>query len=102
MEAVARRAGVGKSALYRRWSSKRAMVLAVTTELSLELVADLPDTGTLRGDLLGVLRAVADWLTHPRFARILPDLIAQATRDETLARALAESIGEPRATAAAR
>ncbi|WP_413104427.1 TetR/AcrR family transcriptional regulator [Streptomyces sp. Inha503] len=95
MEAVAKRAGVGKSALYRRWPSKQRMVIAVVSELSIALV-ELPDTGTLRGDVLAGLRAVADWLTHPRFSRILPDLIAEAQRDEELSRALAHCIGEPR------
>ncbi|WP_413805727.1 TetR/AcrR family transcriptional regulator [Streptomyces sp. OE57] len=95
MEAVAKRAGVGKSALYRRWPSKQRMVIAVVSELSVALV-ELPDTGTLRGDVLAGLRAVADWLTHPRFSRILPDLIAEAQRDEELSQALARCIGEPR------
>ncbi|KAK1177667.1 TetR/AcrR family transcriptional regulator [Streptomyces sp. NBS 14/10] len=95
MEAVAKRAGVGKSALYRRWPSKQAMIIAVTSELSVEL-AEAPDTGSLRGDVLAMLGAVADWLTHPRFSRIFPDLIAEANRDPELAQALARSIGEPR------
>ncbi|AGP53138.1 TetR/AcrR family transcriptional regulator [Streptomyces rapamycinicus] len=95
MEAVAKRAGVGKSALYRRWPSKQRMVIAVVSELSVALV-ELPDTGSLRGDVLAGLRAVADWLTHPRFSRILPDLIAEAQRDQELSQALARCIGEPR------
>ncbi|MCQ8188332.1 TetR/AcrR family transcriptional regulator [Streptomyces rugosispiralis] len=95
MEAVAKRAGVGKSALYRRWPSKQRMVIAVVSELSVALV-ELPDAGSLRGDVLAGLRAVADWLTHPRFSRILPDLIAEAQRDEELSQALARCVGEPR------
>ncbi|MCQ8834132.1 TetR/AcrR family transcriptional regulator [Streptomyces malaysiensis] len=95
MEAVAKRAGVGKSALYRRWPSKQRMVIAVVSEPTVAL-ADPPDTGSLRGDVLAALHAVADWLTHPRFSRILPDLIAEAQRDDELRRALALRIGEPR------
>ena len=50
MEAVARRAGVGKASLYLRWSSKEALLTdAVTWRLA--GVADV-DTGTLRGDLV--------------------------------------------------
>jgi AcrR family transcriptional regulator len=50
MEAVARRAGVGKASLYLRWSSKEALLTdAVTWRLA--RVADV-DTGTLRGDLI--------------------------------------------------
>ncbi|BBJ39095.1 TetR/AcrR family transcriptional regulator [Streptomyces antimycoticus] len=95
MEAVAKRAGVGKSALYRRWPSRQRMVIAVVSELSVAL-AEEPDTGSLRGDVLAALHQVADWLTHPRFSRILPDLIAEAQRDEELFQALARCIGEPR------
>ncbi len=79
MEAVAKRAGVGKSALYRRWKSKDEMIAAVVVEFSVSR-AELQDTGSLRGDLLLTLRAVQDWLTHPLFARILPDLIAEGAR----------------------
>jgi AcrR family transcriptional regulator len=92
MEAVARRAGVGKSALYRRWPSKQEMVMAVLADFSLEL-ATAPDTGSLRGDLLGLLRALMDWLTHPRFSRILPDLAAEGVRNPDVAEAVRAAIG---------
>ncbi|MGO1054614.1 TetR/AcrR family transcriptional regulator [Crossiella sp. CA198] len=95
MEAVAKRAGVGKSALYRRWPTKQDMVLAVVAELSVPMAA-APDTGSLRGDLLAALSAVRDWLTHPRFARIVPDLIAESARRPELGAAMAELLGEPR------
>ncbi|MFD7504333.1 TetR/AcrR family transcriptional regulator [Streptomyces sp. NPDC059850] len=95
MEAVAKRAGVGKSALYRRWPSKQQMVIDIASELSVAMV-DLPDSGSLRGDVLAALRAVADWLTHPQFSRVLPDLFAEARRDEALSQALAVGIGAPR------
>jgi AcrR family transcriptional regulator len=49
MEAVARRAGVGKASLYLRWTSKEAL-LADAVTLRMSVVADV-DTGTLRGDL---------------------------------------------------
>lgn len=54
MEAVARRAGVGKASLYLRWSSKEAL-LTDAVAMRMARVTDV-DTGTLRGDLteLGV------------------------------------------------
>ena len=36
VEAIATRAGVGKATIYRRWPTREALLLAVTT-------ADLPD-----------------------------------------------------------
>lgn len=93
MEAVARRAGVGKSALYRRWPSKQDMVIAVLAELSVP-AAEVADTGSLRGDLCAMLHAVHDWLTDPRIAAILPDLIAEGTRNPALSEAI--GVGQPR------
>lgn len=95
MEAVAKRAGVGKSALYRRWSSKQEMALAVLAEFSVDR-APAPDTGSLRGDLRESLGAVARWLSHPRFSRILPDLVAEMARNPELSALVESMIGRPR------
>ncbi|MCZ8380131.1 TetR/AcrR family transcriptional regulator [Mycobacterium sp. CPCC 205372] len=95
MEAVAKRAGVGKSALYRRWSSKQEMALAVLAEFSIDQ-APAPDTGSLRGDLRESLDAVARWLSHPRFSRILPDLVAEMARNPELSDLVEGMIGRPR------
>ncbi|WP_228004731.1 TetR/AcrR family transcriptional regulator [Amycolatopsis sp. YIM 10] len=95
MEAVAKRAGVGKSALYRRWPSKQDMAIAVLSEFSVPL-AEVADTGSLRGDLLAMVAALRDWFTHPHFSAILPDLTAEAGRNPALAAAIQAMIGEPR------
>ncbi|MEV3903879.1 TetR/AcrR family transcriptional regulator [Mycobacterium sp. NPDC050551] len=95
MEAVAKRAGVGKSALYRRWPSKQQMALAVLAEFSVDQ-APAPDTGSLRGDLRESLDAVARWLSHPRFSRILPDLVAEMARNPELSDLVENMIGRPR------
>ncbi|MEV7092359.1 TetR/AcrR family transcriptional regulator [Amycolatopsis sp. NPDC051045] len=95
MEAVAKRAGVGKSALYRRWRSKHEMITAVVAEFSVPR-ADVEDTGSLRGDVRAMLQAVLDWLTHPLFSRILPDLVAEGARNPELAESVRTSIGGPR------
>jgi AcrR family transcriptional regulator len=100
MEAVARRAGVGKSALYRRWPSKQDMALTVVSEFSVARAA-VPDTGSLRGDLETVLDALVAWLTHPQFARILPDLVAETVRNPELGRQVDLLIGTPRREQAA-
>ncbi|MGW4842809.1 TetR/AcrR family transcriptional regulator [Nocardia brasiliensis] len=97
MEAVAKRAGVGKSALYRRWPSKLEMALAVLAEFSLSR-AVVADTGSLRGDLRETLDGLLKWLTHPRFSRILPDLVAETTRNPELAEFVDTMIGTPRRT----
>jgi AcrR family transcriptional regulator len=95
MEAVAKRAGVGKSALYRRWGSKDEMIAAVITEFSVTRAADV-DTGSLRGDLRETMQALIGWLTHPLFSRILPDLVAEDMRNPERSRSTRESIGRSR------
>ena len=95
MEAVAKRAGVGKSALYRRWSSKDYMIASVVTEFSVNRAAEV-DTGSLRGDLRETMQALIDWLTHPLFSRILPDLVAEDARHPGYGDGLRGAIGGPR------
>jgi AcrR family transcriptional regulator len=58
MEAVARRAGVGKASLYLRWASKESLLTDAVT-LRLARVSDV-DTGTLRGDLIELATQMLD------------------------------------------
>ena len=64
VDAVARRARVSKATLYRRWPSKRDLVLAAV-QASVPDPDHLPDTGTLRGDLIAFLTQVAAHLHGP-------------------------------------
>ncbi|MFI5960202.1 TetR/AcrR family transcriptional regulator [Cryptosporangium sp. NPDC051539] len=52
MESVAARAKTGIAVLYRRWANKDELVLAALSHYRHSHPADLPDSGTLRGDLL--------------------------------------------------
>jgi AcrR family transcriptional regulator len=79
---VARRAGVNPTSIYRRWGSVEAVILDVqAARLSDDI--PLPDTGTLRGDLLAYARtAVAD-IAQPGGLAFLQALIgAQNLSDE--------------------
>ena len=69
--------------------------MAVLSQFSVDLAA-VPETGSLRGDLLATLHALREWLTHPRFSRILPDLAAEGMRNAEVAEAVRAAIGEPR------
>jgi AcrR family transcriptional regulator len=53
VEAVAATAKASKATLYRRWPTKAELVLAAFVE-GVRHVAESPDSGTLRGDLLQV------------------------------------------------
>ncbi|MFI0716087.1 TetR/AcrR family transcriptional regulator [Streptomyces inhibens] len=87
IEGIARRAGVGKTAVYRRWRSKLHLVLDVVSAVA---AAGLPapDTGSLRGDVRMLLEVAARALRHPMASQIIPDLLAEAARSPELAQAL--------------
>src|SRR4051812_46615340 len=55
MESVAARARTGIAVLYRRWANKDELVLAAIKHYRESHPVDVPDTGTLRGDLLAAL-----------------------------------------------
>lgn len=55
MDAVAARCSAGRATIYRRWPNKAALVTDAVT--ALHRPQPLPDTGTLRGDLLALAQA---------------------------------------------
>jgi AcrR family transcriptional regulator len=100
MEAVARRAAVGKAALYRRWPSKLAMVTELIHTRVIEELPLPPATGALHADLRGLLGAFRDQLANPLIARIAPWLLAEASHDSALAEVIYDEAAAPRRAAA--
>jgi AcrR family transcriptional regulator len=90
IEGVARRAGVGKTTIYRRWDSKLPMVIDVVSAIAVGMAA--PDTGSLRGDLRAMLGAVSAALRHPLALQIVPDLLAEAARNPEIAATLESAL----------
>ncbi|MFL4476088.1 TetR-like C-terminal domain-containing protein [Paeniglutamicibacter sp. MACA_103] len=76
MDSVAARASASKASIYRRWDSKAAMVMDAVYRHTPE-PGDLPDTGTLREDLMALLRLSALALGGPAGAA-LRGLIAES------------------------
>jgi AcrR family transcriptional regulator len=91
IEAVARRAGVAKTAIYRRWASKLELVLEIVAEVAGPRLS-LPDTGSLRTDIEIVLQIAARALRHPMASQIIPDLLAEAARNNQIADTLQEAL----------
>jgi AcrR family transcriptional regulator len=60
MESVAVRAKTGVAVLYRRWPNKDDLVIAAIGHYGKTRPVEVPDTGTLRGDMLGLLRGIND------------------------------------------
>jgi len=59
MEAVADRAGTSRAVVYRRWRNKPELVIATQRRHQPMLSDEVPDTGSLRGDVLAVLRRMS-------------------------------------------
>ena len=62
MESIAVRARTSEAVLYRRWANKDRLVLAAIEHHRAANPVPVPDTGTLRGDLLAQLTAVSEAL----------------------------------------
>jgi AcrR family transcriptional regulator len=101
MDAVARRAGVGKAAVYRRWPSKQAMLIDLVEAAILRNLPEVPDTGSLAGDVRGFLDVIVAQAADPRIRRIALDVLVETTRTPELATALQDVVDKPRRTAAA-
>lgn len=72
---VAARAGVHRSSVHRRWGSPDGLLLDLaTTRLAIRL--PLPDTGSLRGDLLGYVRQASRNMTAPDILAFLTTVLA--------------------------
>ncbi|HWC12164.1 MAG TPA: TetR/AcrR family transcriptional regulator [Acidimicrobiales bacterium] len=79
IEAVAARAGVGKSTVYRHWSGKLELVEdAIRT---LKAGVTVPAAGSVRDRLVDVLRQIAQNMAASTWSSCLPAIIDAAERD---------------------
>jgi AcrR family transcriptional regulator len=99
MDMVAARAKAGKATVYRRWASKGEMVVEAVACMKKNDIdfEHLPDTGTLRGDLVAMIRphAIED---GERKLQIMAGLTSMLARDPDLVDAVTAAIVEPRAS----
>jgi AcrR family transcriptional regulator len=79
IEAVAARAGVGKSTVYRHWCGKLELVEEAVRNLKPE--AAWPTTGTVRERLVVVLQQMAQAMAGSTWSNCLPAIIEAAERD---------------------
>lgn len=97
---VARRAGVHRPAIYRRWSSKQHLV--VDTLASVIGIQPTPDTGDLRQDLISGISTIIDALDGTVLGRVLPALVADLSDDTALRRTFLDAVFHPRRATTAR
>ncbi|MGH3669430.1 MAG: TetR/AcrR family transcriptional regulator, partial [Pseudonocardiaceae bacterium] len=82
MEGVAARARASKGSLYRRWPS-RAQLVVDAVHHTLPSCGELPDTGSVRGDLLGCLQGFVRLLNGPS-GEAIRGLMAEVIRNPDL------------------
>ena len=92
VDAIARRAGTSKPAIYRRWPSKAHLVHEAVFPVS--EATELPSTGSTRDDVREMMRGTFAVLTTPAALAALPGLVAEMAVDPTLHTALLERFAE--------
>ena len=93
MDAVAARAHASKTTIYRRWPGKPELVRAAVRAHVAGRVLSAPDHGSLRGDLLAVMRAMRSHLT-PEFMAMMSGLVHAMRADHGLAASLRSLFAE--------
>jgi AcrR family transcriptional regulator len=96
---VAKRAGVDRATVYRRWPDRARLAMDAILELA-EHQVPVPDTGNLQADLRTLAQEIADTLNDPRNVRLFLALAAAAAENESL-RNVASEFWQTRFQAAA-
>lgn len=85
--AVAERARTSKATMYRRWPTKDALIAdAIGTLVNRQI--EIPDTGSLAGDLHELLREAVALYSAPGAAALMSELVAGMAREPALADAV--------------
>jgi len=99
VDMVAARAKAGKATVYRRWASKAELVVdAVACMKRVDVDSEtLPDTGTLRGDLIAMMKphTIVD---AEKKLRVMAGLVSMLAENPEFADAVNAAIVEPRAS----
>lgn len=92
VDAIAKQAGTSKPAIYRRWPSKAHLVHEAAFPAT--VATELPDTGSLAGDVRAMVRGTVAVLSTPAARAALPGLLGEMTADATLHNALLDRFAD--------
>jgi AcrR family transcriptional regulator len=97
IDMVAARAKAGKATLYRRWPSKTELVLDAVACMKNSTIdyANLPDTGTLRGDLIAMIKPMSI-NDNQKKLKVMAGLVSLLARNPELADIANQVIMAPR------
>ena len=96
IEAVAARAGVGKTTIYRRWASKDALLIAALGHMQSEV--PVLDSGDLRTDLTAMAENALHFFTSDgtNFGAVLIRAMGEANANPAVFAALRDGVFAPR------
>jgi AcrR family transcriptional regulator len=83
IDAISRRSGVSKTTIYRHWPSRSALLVDACARFGAP--AAVPETGSLRGDLLTLLISLANALGGTTWSKAYPSILDAAERDPEVA-----------------
>ncbi|MDQ1131163.1 TetR/AcrR family transcriptional regulator [Microbacterium sp. SORGH_AS_0888] len=97
IDMVAARAHAGKATVYRRWASKAELVLDAVACMKRSELQDheLPDTGTLRGDLIALIKPVSIEEGEKKL-QVMSGIVSMLSRSPELADAAQAALVAPR------
>jgi AcrR family transcriptional regulator len=83
VDEVSLRSGVAKTTIYRHWPTRWALLLEACSKLGQK--AEVPNTGSLKGDVTALATFFACQLSSNRMATVLPSILDAAERDSEIA-----------------
>ena len=97
IDMVATRARAGKATVYRRWASKEELVLDAVACLKRDdpRARDVPDTGTLRGDLVAMVKPLSIEEGEKKL-QVMAGIVSMLSRSPELADAAQTALVAPR------
>jgi AcrR family transcriptional regulator len=96
MDAVAERAGVSKATIYRWWPTKETLALDALYSEWAAVQPRARSTGTLRGDLIALLRPWVRLAGSRPYGRVIAALITEAQTDPAFGEIYRSRFVEPR------
>jgi AcrR family transcriptional regulator len=94
MDAIAARAGIGKTTIYRRYTSKEELVADAIESIRSDIV--IPDTGNLQSDIDTLIENAAQITLNPVGRQTVAMIISSASSNPQFARIYWTKYLEPR------
>jgi AcrR family transcriptional regulator len=91
IETIARRAGVGKATIYRRWRSKEELVVELLSHVATG-IEPVPDLGDTRSELLRLVSEASEHLKRTPTGGIIQGLASELSRNPKLSRLVRERV----------